>query len=272
MWIQLRRVLRLAFPRLMHARALSHRWWSEIEEDLLSAVVPPNRCAVDVGAHVGSYTVALSGLSRRVFAFEPDQEMYALLRRAAPANVEVSNHALSDTSGVRAFRVPVADGQRMATLGSLADTALGDTEVRQVVTSVLDRLADVDAGFVKIDVEGHEPEVLAGGRVLMERQRPVVLAEANDPDSLARLVQFFAPLDYVGFFVLDGVTHPMTDFRPSLQDRSELERPVPRRAMRFVNNFFFVPRADHGDLRQRVDAALRVLSPRPGLPGGAAAV
>lgn len=254
----LRRVLRIAFPRLMHARALSHRWWSELEEDLLPAVVPACRCAVDVGAHVGSYSMALSRLSSRVLAFEPDEEMFSLLRRAAPANVTVYNYALSNASGVRQFRVPVEGDTPIVTLGSLANVA-GPSVVREVMTRVLDNWMGMDIGFIKIDVEGHEVEVLAGGRQLLERHRPVVLAEANDPDAVARLEEFFKPMGYVGFFVIDGATHSMEDFGPSLQDRAELERPVPRRSMRFVNNFFFAPADEVAALRLRVAAKLSAL-------------
>ena len=84
------RALRRLFPKLMHKRALSRSEWSEVEEDLLPAVVDPSRAAVDVGAHVGSYTVRLAQIVPRVFAFEPDVELAGLLQRAAPRNVRVS--------------------------------------------------------------------------------------------------------------------------------------------------------------------------------------
>ena len=118
------RALRRLFPKLMHKRALSHDEWSEIEEDLLPAVVDPSRAAVDVGAHVGSYTVRLARIVPRVFAFEPDVDLAGLLQRAAPRNVLVSSDALSDTAGWKTFRVPVEAGHASVTLGSLADLSL----------------------------------------------------------------------------------------------------------------------------------------------------
>ena len=71
----------------MHRRVLARDQWSELEEDLLPAVVDPARAAVDVGAHAGSYTVRLAQVVPKVFAFEPDPEMARLLQRAAPRNV-----------------------------------------------------------------------------------------------------------------------------------------------------------------------------------------
>jgi FkbM family methyltransferase len=252
-----RQGLRLLFPRLMHRRALSHDQWREIEEDLVPAVVDRARAAVDAGAHAGSYTVGLARIVPRVFAFEPDPEMAGLLRRAAPRNVVVSSDALSDTPGRKTFRVPVEAGHVSITLGSLAPLDSECTIERQVQTSTLDQLADEDVGFVKLDVEGHEAEVLAGGRDLLRRRRPVLLVEANGPEDVARLVDFFADQDYAGFFVHpDGVTRPIDELTPELQDRAELARPVTRREMRFVNNFFYAPSDEVADLRRRIDAAL----------------
>jgi FkbM family methyltransferase len=249
--------LRVLFPRLMHRRALSHDEWREIEEDLLPAVVDPARAAVDVGAHAGAYTVRLARIVPKVFAFEPDSEMAGLLRRAAPRNVVVSSDALSDTAGRKIFRVPVEAGHVSVTLGSLAPVDSESTIEREVQTSTLDRLAGEDIGFVKIDVEGHEAEVLAGGRELLRRRRPVLLLEANGADELARLTAFFAGHDYAGFFVHpDGATRSVDELTPDLRDRAELARPLPRREMRFVNNFFYAPGDEVAALRRRLDAAL----------------
>jgi FkbM family methyltransferase len=252
-----RQALRSLFPKAMHRRALSHDEWAEVEEDLLEAVVDPARAAVDVGAHAGSYTVRLARIVPKVFAFEPDPEMSALLRRATPGNVVVSADALSDTAGWKTFRVPVEAGRASVTLGSLADLDARSTIERQVRTTLLDQLADEDVGFVKIDVEGHEVEVLSGGRDLLRRRRPVYLLEANDAKDVARLAAFFAAYDYAGFFVHpDGGTRWIHELAPDLQDHWELTRPIPRRQMRFVNNFFYAPGDEAEPLRRRIDAAL----------------
>jgi FkbM family methyltransferase len=210
-----------------------------------------------VGAHAGSYTVKLARIAPKVFAFEPDTEMADLLERATPRNVVVSSDAVSDTAGWKTFRVPVEAGHESVTLGSLAPLDSEATHDRQVRTTTLDQLADEDVGFIKIDVEGHEAEVLAGGRELLRRRRPVFLLEANDAEDVARLGAFFADEDYAGFFVHpDGGTRPIEELTPDLQDRAELERPVTRREMRFVNNFFYVPSDEAEQLRRRVEAAL----------------
>lgn len=243
----------------MHARARSHRDWREIEEDVLGLVVDRDREAIDVGANVGRYAVALSKLCRRVYAIEPDEELASFLARAAPPNLEVFQEVLSNEAGLRRLRVPLINGAPSATLATIDDGSdvAGAFEFRTVCASTLDRWAGHDVGFVKIDVEGHELQVLDGGRQLIRRQRPVVLLEANEnekPGCVAAVREFFESRDYAGFFIYAGATHPIHQFATEHHDPAELERPVERRAMRYVNNFFFVPSFSEADsLRRRID-------------------
>jgi FkbM family methyltransferase len=253
----IRNVLRVTFPKVMHAHALSHKHWSEVEEDLLPIVVDCRRDAVDVGAHVGSYTVALAKLARTVYAFEPDVELATLLRRASPENVRVFQEALSERKGTSEFHVPLVAGHRSVTLGSLVAPSGSDCDVRTVTTTTLNAvLANAEIGFIKIDVEGHELAVLAGGRELIARCRPVVLVEANTPDAVTAVAAFFDALEYGGFFVHGGRTFGLAEFDPDMQDPKLLAEPVPRRKMRFLNNFFFAPSDAVARLRGGVDSFL----------------
>jgi FkbM family methyltransferase len=249
-----RNLLRAMFPKVMHTHALSHKHWSEVEEDLLPIVVDPERSAVDVGANVGSYTVALAKLARTVYAFEPDVELARLLRRAAPRNVHVSEDAVSERQGTSEFHTPLLDGRPAVALGSLVAPSDRDYDVRTVTTTTLNSaLANANVGFIKIDVEGHEQGVLIGGRELIARCRPVVLVEANTVGSVTAVAAFFDTLGYAGFFVRDGRTFALAEFNPDMQDPELLEAPVPRRRMRFVNNFFFAPSDVSARIRDEVD-------------------
>jgi hypothetical protein len=129
--------------------------------------------------------------------------------------------------------------------------------VRIVRTTTLDAaLANSDVGFIKIDVEGAEHSVLVGGRQLIARCRPVVLVEANTPDAVAAISSFFEPLGYTGFFVREGRTFGLREFKAYMQNPLLLEEPVPRRQMRFLNNFFFAPGEAEAELRGEMDRFL----------------
>lgn len=257
-----RRLLRAMFPRYMLAYEQSRtKDWSEIEEELLPIVVDRLRDAVDVGAYVGSYTFALAGLAHMVYAFEPDAELADLLRSAAPANVRVAHSAVSGMAGTSEFHVPLVDGRRAATCGSLVAPPFSNYKTRTVTTTTLDTaLADADIGFIKIDVEGAEKLVLAGALQLIARCRPVILVEANLPDAVAIISGFFEPLKYAGFFVHEGKTFALDEFKPDMQDPQLLNESVEQRQKRWVNNFFFTPDGEEVKLREEID---RFLSSRP---------
>jgi FkbM family methyltransferase len=122
----------------------------------------------DVGANVGYYALSFSGQvgsSGRVFAFEPSPRNLARLhqRTVAAGNVVVIPVALSDTSGRMAFR----EEQDGTTSHISTDRNLGD--VNQLITVNVRTGDEVILGgeadfpdIIKIDVEGHELEVVLG--------------------------------------------------------------------------------------------------------------
>ena len=246
------------FPKFMLAHARSkQKHWSEVEEDLLPVVVVRQRDAVDVGAYAGSYTLLLAKLARTVYVFEADVEMATMLQRVALPNVRVSNTAVSDREGTSEFHVPSFKGRREVTCGSLVAPPGRGYDVRLVKTTTLDTaLASSDVGFIKIDVEGAEQSVLVGAQQLIARCRPVILVEANTPEAVATVSAFFEPLEYAGFFVHEGRTFGLREFKTDMQDPRLGDENVPRRQMRFLNNFFFAPSDAETQLRAEMDRFL----------------
>jgi FkbM family methyltransferase len=141
---------------------------------LYANLVRPGDLAFDVGAHVGNRTRALSRLGCRVVAIEPQPDFARFLRLtlARADRVEVVEAAVGDHPG----RSVLSISDRTPTVTTLADDwrrdRAGDpgfASVRwnrqvDVAVTTLDALIDRFGmpAFVKIDVEGHEPSVLAG--------------------------------------------------------------------------------------------------------------
>ena len=114
-----------------------------------------------------------------------EKQSWGTLRRAMPPNVTVHSRAMSGEEGDAFLTVPCytrpIEGMGSLTPGfnGIFGNARQHTTFR-VPCTTLDAYAGQDIGFVKIDVEGHEQAVLAGGKMLIEQQQPVVLIEVEE--------------------------------------------------------------------------------------------
>lgn len=154
--------------------------------------------AVDVGAHVGNhalYMAAICGL--RVLAFECHAATVARLRDNVALNpgldVEVYDYALGAEKGrgsLTSGRWVEFDPTR-TDVGELVPG--GDIEVRR-----FDDEFDIpNVSVVKVDVEGTEPDVLAGMAGHLERCEPIVYAETHTSEAHDAVAGVLAPLGYV---------------------------------------------------------------------------
>jgi FkbM family methyltransferase len=229
---------------------------AERELAYLGKVVPKDSVTVDVGAYCGLYTRQLARLSRQVLAFEPSLQMASILRRTSAANVSVYELALSDHAGHAELFIPRdQDGGFVYGLASLEhqpDSPLEDVISAHVPTTRLDAVVRQDVAFVKIDVEGHELNVLNGATELVDRCQPVFLVEAEErhrPGATRSVFEFFRDKTYRGYFLKDDDVISVDQFRlENLQDASTLLPDGARKEGQcYVNNFFFFPRHLDGE-------------------------
>ncbi len=151
------------------------------EAAAIRRLAPPGGRAVDVGANQGAFTLLLSrlvGPSGEVVAVEPDPGLFEALgsncRENGAVNVELHRIAASDRDGHGVLH--------RSTLNRGDNRLDSDPGPGDDVAIELARLDDVLRGravdLVKIDVQGHEPRVLAGLQAtLSSGHRPVLLFE-----------------------------------------------------------------------------------------------
>jgi FkbM family methyltransferase len=187
-----------------------------------SRVVRPGDTVLDIGANLGLVTFVLSslvGTRGRVHSFEPIPEMQSLIERALAwnhtENVQLHRMALGAETGQLPLSIPRGHA------GSASFVAARHHPESDVIYVPVRTLSDVMARheqrpvrLVKIDVEGFEPEVLAGAREFFENSPPdIILFELNDFDGDARespTVRWLAERGY-GFFSI-----PLCVFRMRL--------------------------------------------------------
>lgn len=131
--------------------------------------VDNRRVALDIGAHVGFWSMWLADEFESVHAFEPSPEhAECFSRNVTGKNVTLHQYALGASAG-RSGLSSDPDNSGKACLAAGAAV-----EVR-----ALDSFELQDVGLIKIDVEGYESEVLDGARRTIARCRPIVVFEDN---------------------------------------------------------------------------------------------
>jgi FkbM family methyltransferase len=163
--------------------------------DLFSAA---DRNAVDIGANVGFYTYILSERFRRVFAFEINDEITGWIKQYDSGNIELADCGLSSAKGTAKLHLPVTRGYTISGYGTLHPNTLpeADRYIEKICRiSPLDDSSIEDIGFIKIDVEGHELEVLKGAAKSIARSRPAILVEVRTFNEIA-VDDWFKHLDY----------------------------------------------------------------------------
>jgi FkbM family methyltransferase len=161
-----------------------HRATGGIEPEILFARRWRNRgpLAVDIGANSGLYTYELSRWFKRVECYEPNPLVSQTIRDWNRPNITLHLCGLSSGTQDATLHVPVSPtGVHYAGWGTLDASALGagNRSTYEVKLKTFDSAALTEVAFIKIDVEGHESEVLIGGRETIEKCRPVLLVEAK---------------------------------------------------------------------------------------------
>ena len=151
-------------------------------EELLAQFACQDGDFMDIGAHIGYYSMYMHPLVRKVYAFEPDPRNLPDLNAnaASVSNIEVIALAVSSRSKTAQFYI---GGD--STLSTL-ETIDGDT-VEVQTTSIDDFVANrpgVKPTLFKIDAEGHDFEVLLGMRGTVAAHQPVLLIECNSGELL----------------------------------------------------------------------------------------
>ena len=131
---------------------------------------------LDIGAATGMYSSHFAEHSKSVICFEAVPPVYEQLIKIKEKhnNVITHNLAVSNEIGTLDFYV---DDKR---LSNSSFQNLVEGQKIQVETVTIDSLKLVDVGFIKVDVEGVELDVLNGASNTIDEYKPTCMVEVYE--------------------------------------------------------------------------------------------
>jgi FkbM family methyltransferase len=150
--------------------------------------VKEDKAVIDIGAHMGHYTMNMGHKAKKVYAFECSPKSFNYLcaniaLQDLHYKVDKFNIALSNKEGIAKYyiRDPLDGGGNG--IEKFNHDESKNIQCVEVPTKTLDSLGLKNIGFIKIDVEGHEKEVLEGAQnTLRENGYPPFIFESWIPD------------------------------------------------------------------------------------------
>ena len=221
-------------------RAINNNYEKEL--NIIDRFSDKSKNALDIGVYRGVYSLKLSQNFKQIHAFEPNPLLFPYLNdnlKKIIKNINLYNLALSDKSGETELKLPVRSRsifkdniEELYQLGAASihpENEFENFEKVQVKVEKLDNILIEDIGFIKIDVEGHELEVIEGAKETIIKNKPVLLIEIEKRHSkkpVEETIDKINNLEYDCFFVKGKKLIPVEKL-----NNKNLE-----------NNFFFLPK------------------------------
>lgn len=239
----------LRLPVKFYYYKLNRRLENELLQ--LEKLVGHGKRAIDVGANYGFYSYVLSRLFDVVEAFEPENRCFEMIKAYSQSyknNINVHNVALANASGTLDFYTPIVRGKSYTGLSSLTKPQQ-DYVSTTVNVCKLDDYKFANVSFIKIDVEGHESEVIEGAQETILREKPFILVEIEqrhlEKKSIDMVFDLITSLGYEGSFLYSDKLLPLSEFtykkyqEPFEEDLSNHKYDLNN----YINNFLFKPKS-----------------------------
>jgi FkbM family methyltransferase len=136
---------------------------------------------IDIGAHSGTYSISLADNCKEVYSFEPQKMTYYSLCGSVAlsniTNITCINVGLGSEKqvGINTLNIVSLDG-----VGSTLHNNNNILRTEQIEIKTLDSYNIENIGFIKIDVEENELDVLKGSLITLQKSNyPNILFESN---------------------------------------------------------------------------------------------
>lgn len=238
-------------PRSLHV-ALGYRWHDRGLNMLENVVVQhfkknhkDDSIFIDCGANMGMRSLTALSEDLKVVMIEPNKgtnkmnsdrcdlnsfDNYSILPYGVSDSDEKKEFFIDSSSYLSTFNKSVADADNFDQISNQS------MEVRKLDTIFSELLNSEIKAYIKIDVEGHEKEVLHGADELIKSISPTFLIEINEKDDHIQTI--FDDMRAKGYFVYEKVV-------PDHNEKFLLECPLKMEGYDFSSNdFLFVKDAE----------------------------
>ena len=189
----------------------------ENEIKLVKNFIKNDTDTLDIGVYRGVYSYEMSKYSKTVHAFEPNPIIYKDLDKNLKKivkNINLYNFALSNKNEDIELKIPIRDlnsnkenYEEYYQLGKATihkENELKNFEKCKIISKKIDDLDFKNKiSFIKIDVEGHEKEVIEGGVKTIQKNKPVLLIEIEKQYSkrnVSDTINFINSLGFTSYF------------------------------------------------------------------------
>jgi FkbM family methyltransferase len=172
--------------------------YEKYETAIMMSQIDKNNVVVDVGANIGYYTLLMAQRAKKVYAVEPDREIFGILERNVGVNnlknVVLINCAAGAKNGkLKYYKNEENDGDGRVYrskngkfMGFISCLRLDDILANEQYIS-----------SIKADVQGWEPAVIAGAKKIIEKNSPTLFLEYSPSDYRDNKLDGKGMIDYL---------------------------------------------------------------------------
>ena len=185
----------------------------EKELEIINQFTDKSKDAIDVGVYRGIYSYKLAQHFKFVHCFEANPLLYPLLNdnlKKIIKNINLYNLALSSDNGETILKLPIRSKsffkkniEELYELGAASvhpNNKFDNFKEVKVKKKKLDSIKfENKIGFIKIDVEGHELEVIEGALKTIKENKPVLLVEIEEKHSKRMVIDSIKYIENIGY-------------------------------------------------------------------------
>ena len=215
----------------------------EKEINLVKDLIKPDTDSLDVGVYRGVYSYEMAKYSKTVHSFEPNPVIFEFINKnlkKLKKNIKLYNCALSNKNEIIDLKIPIRninydknnyeEYYQMGKATIHKKNEFSTYEKFQVNAKSIDEFSfKNEISFIKIDVEGHEKEVIEGGMKTIKKDKPKLLVEIEEKYTRKKVSETINYINTIGYnsFVFENRT---------------LKKTTEIKDLDLYNNYIFLPK------------------------------